>query len=101
MVNALLEALQEASGKLMTSSVVCRLGGAFFVVLTLVSGVALLVTGMYLADPEGFDERLSQVLVERPVVAGAEGAAEEGEEAAEEEAVEEGEEAGLEEGTEE
>lgn len=81
MLNALLEALQEASGKLMTSSIVGRLGGIFFVAIALVSGIALLVTGMYLANPKGFDERLSRVLVERPVVAGAE----EGEEAVEEE----------------
>jgi hypothetical protein len=55
---------------------------------------------MYLADPEGFDKRLSQVLVERPVIAASveeeegEEAEEvgEGEEIEEEEYVEEGEE---------
>lgn len=89
MLNALLEALQEASGKIMTSRLVGRLGGAFFVVMCLVSGIALLITGMYLVDPKGFDERLSQVLVERPVEAVSEETAEEEEEAVGEEAEEE------------
>ncbi|MFQ5956727.1 MAG: hypothetical protein ACE5KK_03015 [Candidatus Brocadiales bacterium] len=85
MLIGLLEALQEVSGKMMTSSIVGRLSGAMFVVMCLASGIALFITGMYLADPKGFDERLSQVLVERPVVAGTEEAAvEEGEEAEEE-----------------
>lgn len=77
MLNALLEALQEASGKIMTSNLVGKVSGVLFVVMCLVSGAALLITGMYLADPDGFDKRLSQVLVEKPVVAAVEETAEE------------------------
>lgn len=90
MLDGLLDGLQEASGRIMTSSVVGKAAGAFFVVLCLASGICLLVTGMYLADPEGFDKRLSQVLVERPVVVSAQETAEEkGKGEAEEEAVSE------------
>ncbi len=84
MLDSLLEALQEVSGRIMASNSIGKVFGAMFVAICLMSGIALLVTGMYLADPEGFDKRLSQVLVERPVVAGAEEAAEEEEEAVEE-----------------
>jgi hypothetical protein len=101
MLDGLLDGLQEASGRILTSSIVGKMAGAFFVVACLVSGVCVLVTAMYLADPEGFDKRLSQVLVERPVIAASVEKAEEaeegeevgeGEEIEEEEYVEEGEE---------
>ena len=88
MLDGLLDGLQEASGRLMTSSVVGKAAGAFFVVLCLASGICLLVTGMYLADPEGFDKRLSQVLVEKPVAASVEKTAKEEGEAAEEKVAE-------------
>lgn len=91
MLDGLLDGLQEASGRIMTSSIVSKAAGAFFVVLCLVSGICLLVTGMYLADPEGFDKRLSQVLVERPAVAGVEETTGEEEGAVEEEVEEEAE----------
>lgn len=68
MLNALLEALQEISGLVMTSRPIERLAGTFFVIASLISGVALLITVMYLASPEGFEKRLSKVLVEKPVV---------------------------------
>lgn len=100
MLDGLLDGLQEASGRILTSSIVGKMAGAFFVVACLVSGVCVLVTAMYLADPEGFDKRLSQVLVEKPVIAASveeeegEEAEEvgEGEEIEEEEYVDEGEE---------
>ncbi len=82
MLDGLLDGLQEASGRILTSSIVGKMAGAFFVVACLVSGVCVLVTAMYLADPEGFDKRLSQVLVEKPVIA-ASVEEEEGEEAEE------------------
>ncbi len=68
MINALLEALQEISGMLMTSRLVERLAGAFFVIASIVSGIALLITVMYLASPENFEKRVQKVLVEKPVV---------------------------------
>ena len=68
MLNALLEALQEISGLVMTSRLVERVVGVLFVMGTLVSGVALLITMMYLTSPEGFEKRLSRVWVEKPVV---------------------------------
>ncbi|MGR3296525.1 MAG: hypothetical protein ACUZ8A_09950 [Candidatus Bathyanammoxibius sp.] len=92
MLDGLLDGLQEASGRILTSSIVGKMAGAFFVVACLVSGVCVLVTAMYLADPEGFDKRLSQVLVERPVIAASVGEVEEVEEAEEGEEVGEGEE---------
>ncbi len=100
MLDGLLDGLQEASGRILASNIVGKMAGAFFVVACLVSGICVLVTAMYLADPEGFDKRLSQVLVERPVIAASveeeevEEAEEvgEGEEIEEEEYVEEGEE---------
>lgn len=72
MINAVLETLQEVSGMLMGSGLVSRLSGAFFVFASLVSGIALLITILYLMSPQGFEKRLSQVLVEKPVVAGPE-----------------------------
>lgn len=89
MLDGLLDGLQEASGRLMASSVIGKAAGAFFVVLCLASGICLLVTGMYLADPKGFDKRLSQVLVEKPVAASVEKATKEEEKAEEEAASEE------------
>lgn len=91
MLNSLLDGLQEVSGKVMSSGIVSRVTGAFFVVICLASGICLLITVMYLANPKGFDEWLSHVLVENTVVAGTEEAAEaeEGEEAVEVEDVEE------------
>jgi hypothetical protein len=68
MINALLETLQEISGLVMTSRLVERLVGVFFVVASLISGIGLLITIMYLASPEGFEKRLTKVLVEKPVV---------------------------------
>jgi hypothetical protein len=97
MLDGLLDGLQEASGRILTSSIVGKVAGAFFVVACLVSGVCVLVTAMYLANPEGFDKRLSQVLVEKPVIA----ASVEEEEEEEEEEGEEAEEAGEGEETEE
>jgi hypothetical protein len=90
MLDGLLDGLQEACGRILTSSIVGKVAGAFFVVACLVSGVCLLVTAMYLANPEGFDKRLSQVLVEKPVIAAS--VAEEEEEGEEAEEVGEGEE---------
>ncbi|HHT9120249.1 MAG TPA: hypothetical protein ACFYD3_06885 [Candidatus Hypogeohydataceae bacterium YC41] len=69
MINVLLEALQEIAGLFMTSNLVQKLAGFFFLTASLLSGVALLVTIMYLASPEGFQKRLNKVLVEKPVVA--------------------------------
>ncbi|HHT9155043.1 MAG TPA: hypothetical protein ACFYD5_04435 [Candidatus Tripitaka sp. YC43] len=68
MISALLEALQEISGLVMTSRPVERVVGAFFVIGSLISGVALLVTMMYLISPDGFQKRLNKALVEKPVV---------------------------------
>ncbi len=91
MLDSLLDGLQEASGKVMGSGIVSRVIGALFVAICLASGICLLVTVMYLANPKGFDEWLSHALVENTVVAGTEEAAEaeEGEEAVEVEDVEE------------
>ena len=89
MLDGLLDGLQEASGRILTSSIVGKMAGAFFVVACLVSGIGVLVTAMYLADPEGFDKRLSQVLVERPVIAASVGEVEEAEEVGEGEEIEE------------
>ncbi len=72
MLDSLLDGLQEASGKLMGSDIVGKVAGAAFVLITVMSGIALLVTLMYLANPEGFKERLSHVLVEKPVMASVE-----------------------------
>ncbi len=88
MLDGLLDGLQEASGRILASNIVGKVAGAFFVAACLVSGVCLLVTAMYLANPEGFDKRLSQVLVEKPVIA----ASVEGEEGEEAEEAGEGEE---------
>ncbi|MDI6759339.1 MAG: hypothetical protein QMD05_00800 [Candidatus Brocadiaceae bacterium] len=52
----------------MTSRPAERVVGVFFVIGSLVSGVALLVTMMYLISPDGFQKRLNKVLVEKPVV---------------------------------
>lgn len=68
MVNALLDTLQELSGSIMTSNLLSRLSGFFFVAACLVSGFALLITSLYLLSPKGFEKRLNKVLVERPVV---------------------------------
>ncbi len=85
MITGILETLQEVSGILMTSRLIERLAGAFFVSATLLSGAALIITLMYLASPKGFEERLSKVLVEKPVL---EAPAGEGETAGAEEATE-------------
>lgn len=85
MINALLEAVQEISGLVMTSRLVERAVGVLFVTGSLISGIALLITVMYLASPEGFEKRLHRVLVEKPVVeAPAKGKAAEAEGSAEE-----------------
>ena len=91
MLDGLLDGLQEASGRIVTSNIVGKLAGGFFVAACLVSGICLLITCMYLADPEGFDKRLGQILVERPVVAAVEDVedVEEAEEVAEDEELEE------------
>ncbi|MFN3466164.1 MAG: hypothetical protein ACK4WF_00495 [Candidatus Brocadiales bacterium] len=85
MINALLEAMQEVSGLVVTSRLAERIVGVLFVVGSLISGIALLITVMYLASPEGFEKRLQRVLVEKPVVeAPAKGKAAEAEGSAEE-----------------
>lgn len=91
MINTLLEALQEISGLVMTSRLVERLAGVFFVMASLISGIALLITIMYLASPEGFEKRLNKVLVEKPVAESSAGETTpaEAEESAEEETPEE------------
>lgn len=68
MVNALLDALQQLSGSIMTSNLVTRVSGLFFVAACLVSGLAFLITSLYLLSPKGFEKRLNKILVERPVV---------------------------------
>ncbi|MCQ4574357.1 MAG: hypothetical protein NOU37_03795 [Candidatus Brocadiales bacterium] len=92
MLNSLLDGLQEVSGKVMSSGIVSRVTGAFFVVICLASGICLLITVMYLANPKGFDEWLSHALVENTAVAGTEetAEAEEGGEAEESAEAEEG-----------
>ena len=68
MISALLEALQEISGLVMTSRPAERVVGVLFVIGSLISGVALLVTMMYLISPDGFQKGLNKALVEKPVV---------------------------------
>lgn len=73
MISALLEALQEITGLAMTSRPAERVVGVLFVIGSLISGVALLVTMMYLISPDGFQKRLNKALVEKPVVESAAG----------------------------
>ena len=68
MISALLEALQEISGLVITSRPAERVVGVLFVIGSLISGVALLVTMMYLISPDGFQKGLNKALVEKPVV---------------------------------
>lgn len=68
MISALLEALQEIAGLAMTSRPAERVIGVLFVIGSLFSGVALLVTMIYLISPDGFQKMLNKALVEKPVV---------------------------------